>query len=264
MLMSHGTGGLADGMCWLGHALAKRGFVAISVCHHGNTAIEPYLPEGFLCWWERPRDLTLALDMLSGSGRFAGRLDLARVYAAGYSLGSHTVLQLAGAETSLDEFERWRVAQGGHGGGPREFPDLEQQVPVLWAEQAVFRQSLARHGASYRDDRVRGILALAPAPPVRSLTAASLKDIKVPVHLVAAAGDVEAPLATGAAWLSTQNPGFRLTVLDGELGHQVFLPLPTTLGRKLAPDLCMDATPIRRASVHRAIGAMAATLFAAH
>lgn len=63
----------------------------IGVDHHGNTALEPYRAESFLCWWERPRDLTLALDHLGETGPFARRLDLDHVGAAGFSLGGHTV-----------------------------------------------------------------------------------------------------------------------------------------------------------------------------
>ena len=59
VLLSHGTGGTVMHLEWLARDLAERGFIAIGVDHHGNTTTEPYRAEGFLCWWERARDLTL-------------------------------------------------------------------------------------------------------------------------------------------------------------------------------------------------------------
>lgn len=87
VLVSHGTGGTAASMGWLACALAERGYVVLAASHHGNTAIEPYRAEGFLCWWERARDLSVLLDHLMTEVRFAGCLDPDRVFAIGFSLG---------------------------------------------------------------------------------------------------------------------------------------------------------------------------------
>src|ERR1700733_13670009 len=47
IVLSHGTGGSALQMAWLGTALARAGFVAVAVNHPGNNALEPYTAEGF-------------------------------------------------------------------------------------------------------------------------------------------------------------------------------------------------------------------------
>ena len=110
-----------------------------------------------MCWWERARDLTTILDWASDDGPFAGRLDLANVFAGGFSLGGYTVLALAGAMSDLALFQVWRDSKGEAGGGPREFPDLADHVPRLLKESEPFRQSMARHGNSYHDSpRPRG------------------------------------------------------------------------------------------------------------
>lgn len=62
VLLSHGSGGVAAGLEWLGYRLAQSGFVALSINHHGHTGSEPYRPEGFLCLWERATDLSALLD----------------------------------------------------------------------------------------------------------------------------------------------------------------------------------------------------------
>jgi predicted dienelactone hydrolase len=87
VLLSHGTGGAAFQLEWLARELARHGFIAVGIDHHGNSSAEPYRAEGFLAWWERARDLSLLLDRLAAEGCFAGRVDLDRVHVAGYSLG---------------------------------------------------------------------------------------------------------------------------------------------------------------------------------
>src|SRR5882762_1212090 len=53
IVMSHGTGGSAIMMMWLGYYLASRGYIVAAVNHHGNTAAEAQRsPQGFLLYWE--------------------------------------------------------------------------------------------------------------------------------------------------------------------------------------------------------------------
>lgn len=47
IVISHGTGGSALAMAWLGTRLAAHGFIAVAVNHPGNNALEPYTPQGF-------------------------------------------------------------------------------------------------------------------------------------------------------------------------------------------------------------------------
>lgn len=262
VLLSHGTGGTADGMGWLGRRLAGKGFIALAVSHHGNTAIEPYLPEGFWCWWERARDLTVLLDRLAAHGRFAGRLDPGSVFAAGFSLGGYTALSLAGALTDLDLFERWRRAEAPDMGGPREFPDLVDRVRLLHDESETFRQSVARHGRNHLESRVRAVAAYAPAPTVRAFTPSSVASIAIPVALMTGAGDTEAPFETCTQWLKERNPAFAITALDAPTGHYVFLPEATDAGRAQEPAICVDPPGVDRAAIHDRAAAMAWRLFA--
>lgn len=104
ILMSHGTGGSPESMGWLARRLAEAGYIVIGAHHHGNTAIEPYRPEGFLCWWERAADLSALLTTLAAEGPFAQRLDFDNVSAVGFSLGAYTVVALAGVVTSMERY----------------------------------------------------------------------------------------------------------------------------------------------------------------
>ena len=106
IMLSHGTGGSALGMGWLGHYLAAHGYIAAAINHHGNTAIETYTARGFLLWWERATDITVVIDrLLNEIGEFKNRIDETRIAVAGFSLGGNTAIMLAGGRCSLDNFE---------------------------------------------------------------------------------------------------------------------------------------------------------------
>ena len=260
VLMSHGTGGTAHGLGWLGIRFARAGYIAVAVSHHGNTAIEPYLVEGFACWWERAGDLIVALDQLSDESRFSGRLDLARVFAAGFSLGGYTVIALAGAQTDLKLFQRWNEEHAG-GRGPREFPDLGEQIPKLLASSEEFRRSVDRHNQSWRDARIKAVFAYAPAPPVRGFTTYSLAEIDVPVGLMVGGADREAPPQVCAVWLHQHLKHSQLTVLEDHVGHYVFLCEATERAKALEPEIALDPSGVNRALVHDQAAAAAIEWF---
>ncbi|MFD2139724.1 hypothetical protein [Ancylobacter oerskovii] len=261
VLLSHGTGGTVAGLEWLAHRLAARGFLVAGVDHHGNTAREAYRPEGFLCWWERAGDLSRLADHLLAAPRFAGRIDPARLHAAGFSLGGHAVLALLGAITEVPRFLAW-AAGGPFERGPREFPDLGGRIAPLLAESAVFRESWERQSRDYRDARLRTALLMAPAPTVRAFTPESLAAIRLPVVLAVGGADREAPAAECAGWLHEVLPASRLVSLGADAGHYVFLGECTPQARRAEPDICRDAPGVDRAGVHAAMAALALDLFA--
>src|SRR5262245_11811469 len=65
VVVSHGTGGSGSDMKWLVEPLVAAGFRVVAVDHHGNNYVDGYEPEGFLYVWERPKDLSVVLDVLA-------------------------------------------------------------------------------------------------------------------------------------------------------------------------------------------------------
>lgn len=252
VLLSHGTGGTAASLGWLATRLAAMGWIVIGVDHHGNTASETYRPEGFLCWWERPRDLTAAMDILSENGRFAGRLDLNRVSAVGFSLGGYTALATAGAITDMALFQKWGEGRP-QGNGPREFPDLAAYIPPLLEKSLVFKRSWNNQSISTLDTRVKSVVALAPAPTVRGFTLDSLRQISVPVTLAVGGADREAPAEDCCIWLHHHVPNATLHLLDRNIGHYIFLCEGTENGKGVEPDVWCDAPGVDRNSIHDAV-----------
>ncbi len=168
VVLSHGTGGNVWSLGWLGRRLAQHGFVAVGVNHHGNTTREPYRAEGFLCWWERARDLTVLLDQIATQSKFSNRLDMDNVFVAGHSLGGCTAIALLGGITTASRFQP-SPANRDFARGVREFPDLADHLPGLLERSTVFRESWARMSNSYRDVRFKAALVLAPGRSVLGL-----------------------------------------------------------------------------------------------
>jgi len=193
VLLSHGTGGTAQSIGWIGRGLAQRGFVVLAINHHGNTSIEPYRAEGFLCWWERESDLSAILDLVNTTAEFKGRLDIANVFAVGFSLGAHSVVALGGAITSLGQFDAWTKLNKKFGLGPKEFPNLIDRVENLAKNSAQFRVSMKRQGDDFSNPLIRAIVAIAPPPPVRSFKPDSIANMLVPVMTIYGEMDSEAP-----------------------------------------------------------------------
>ena len=250
VLLSHGTGGTANGLAWLATRLAQSGYICVGVDHHGNTGSEIYLPEGFLCWWERAIDLSFIIDHVNQISPIESRVNLNDISVVGFSLGGYTALSLVGAITSMKQFENWLATDPDSSGGPREFPDLDQAIPRLISSSSRFRQSWERHGDSYLDTRVSRCVAIAPAPTVRGFVTHSLRKIDCPTLIIGGEADLEAPFHSCAQWLFDQNRSFQLKSLGEGVGHYVFLAECTDHGICVEPEICIDASSIVRSEVH--------------
>jgi len=256
VLLSHGTGGTVLHLDWLARDLARAGFIAVGVDHHGNTITEPYRAEGFLCAWERARDLTVLLDA-TAEREFAGHVDINRVYVVGYSLGGCTATALLGAVTESSPFER-SAGNTEFSRGPKEFPDLADHLPGLLETSAVFRDSWARMSQSTHDPRVRAALLLAPGRSARGFSEDSLRAITAPARIIVGGADFLAPTAH---WLHARLQASQLEMLGPEVGHYVFVAEATEAGRQANPDYCTDAPAVDRRSVHDHVAALAIELF---
>jgi predicted dienelactone hydrolase len=262
VVLSHGTGGAGLQLMWLGHYLAARGNIVVALSHHGNSGDGGnYEPQGFMLWWERARDVTIAIDRMIADSVFGSRIDPARIAAAGFSLGGYTVIALVGGRTSLGEFARFCSGPNrDFTCGPQlEFPEAPARFDSLRKSDAIVQASLARAGNSYLDPRIKAVFAIAPALG-SAFTSQSLGAIRIPVAIAAGAGDSVAPVATNAQRLATLISNAKLTVLPGAVGHYVFLAECKPAGVREIP-ICRDAPGVDRAAIHSDVAGMVDTFF---
>jgi predicted dienelactone hydrolase len=265
-MLSHGTGGSAAIVAWLGTALAAQGFIVAAVNHPGNNGLEQYTPQGFSLWWERAKDISVVIDQMLVDSTIGNRIDAARIGAAGFSLGGYTVIALAGGMTDRSAFIDFCKSPKADNicKTPPEFPgDLFNISGDLARTDSDYRNSINHAGDSYRDPRIRAVFAMAPAlgpafPP------GGLAKISIPVEIVAGASDSNVPIDSSARYFAAHIRGARLTIFPGGVGHYDFLDSCTDQGRKIRPLLCDDATGVDRDVIHERTIAMAIRFFGAN
>jgi predicted dienelactone hydrolase len=260
ILLSHGTGGAALQMGWLGTVLAAHGYIAVAVNHPGNNAVEGYTARGFATWWERARDLSAIADAMLKDPTFRGRIDARRIGAAGFSLGGYTMIAIAGGITDPSAFFAFckSAAADDICKSPQEFPTLNEDFERL-SNTADFQMALRRAGDSYRDPRVHAVFAMAPALGP-AFPASGLARISIPVEIVAGTADANVPIASSAVYLATHIPNAKLQTFPG-VGHYAFLDTCTDRGRGLLPLLCNDELGVNREAIHAETAALAVDFF---
>ena len=260
ILISHGTGGSADSLDWLGAQLAAHGFIAVGVNHPGNNALEPYTWEGFNLWWERARDLSDVLDAMLKDREFGRRIDEHRIGAAGFSLGGYTVLELAGARTNRDALIRFcDSAQADAACTPPEMRQIPGAHHEVGAPNPAVEDSIAHSGDSYRDPRIRAVFAMAPALG-EAFTRADLKDIRIPIRIVAGASDTTVPPETNAKRFAALDAAITLEILPGGVAHYTFLN-SCLLTKVSNLPFCGDLPGVGREEVHATVAAEAVQFF---
>lgn len=214
VMLSHGATGRAAHMAWLGRELAAHGYLAAAVEHSGSVEEErgsqPLSLADFY-FWERPRDLSVALDRLLADPQLGPRIDPRRIGAAGFSLGATSVLLLAGPRLDRERLQR-------DPNPPALYADLMARHEALGGRDPVVNASMDRAESSHRDPRVRAIFGLAPAVG-HGFNADTLAQVAVPVHLVVGDADPVTPAAANAGYFAGHIPGAGYTVLPGERGH---------------------------------------------
>jgi predicted dienelactone hydrolase len=260
IVLSHGTGGSAMQMAWLGTALARAGYIAAAVNHPGNNALEPYTAEGFVLWWERATDLSEVIDGMLADEEFGPRVDKDRIGAAGFSIGGYTVLALGGARTDIsviiDFCKKQPETPVCHVPEMKEMGTPEQMLAAVRKTSGV---SLARSNESYRDPRVHAIFAIAPAEGM-TLTHDSLHSMRVPVQIVVGSADPIATPKDNADLIRSQIRGAKETVLPN-VAHYTFLDTCTAQGKKELGVFCEDPPGVDREAVHAEVDEIAVGFF---
>ncbi|MFF3209040.1 alpha/beta hydrolase family protein [Streptomyces sp. NPDC002886] len=185
VVVSHGTGGSGSDMRWLVDPLHAAGFRVVALDHHGNDFVGGYEPEGFLHPWERPRDVSFALDAL------AKEQPLGPVGVAGFSIGGYTAAALAGAR--IDPGILLAVAKG-EVPLPEipEFPGVLEALRAKYPQDEVPEGTLAPAGDDLSDPRVRAVFLVSPGVGAM-VTRESLEAVRVPVAIRWAGADTITP-----------------------------------------------------------------------
>ncbi|MEW5850073.1 MAG: hypothetical protein AB2A00_14890 [Myxococcota bacterium] len=225
VLFSHGSGGTRHDLAWLARALAREGYLVAAVTHPGNT-YQDNDPLRRLEIWQRPQDVRAVLDGLLAHPFWGPRVDRRHISAVGHSLGGYTVLAVAGARYDVKRAREHCLG-----------PDADAACRAA-AEVDRSRIDYRPSGLSYRDGRVRAVVALAPAvgPGFDERSAA---EVTVPVHIISGLqDDITLHRLHAARWANLLHA--ELTVLD-EANHYTFINPCNALGSLGRISACADA-----------------------
>lgn len=261
IVLSHGTGGSALMMAWLGTRLAASGYIVVAVNHPGNNALEKYTVQGFSFWWDRAEDLSATITSMLSDPVFGPRINKNKIGAGGFSIGGNTVITLAGGIANPRALERFCSSPNADQtcDSPPEFPSLKKKIKALEKSSSTFVTQLLGAEKSHQDSRVKAVFAIAPALG-KAFIPSTLEQISIPVEIVAGESDEIMPLKNNAKLLAQHISTSRLVLLP-QVGHYTFLAVCTEIWQEKQHKLCTDRPKINRNEVHKKVARRAIRFF---
>lgn len=215
VVISHGFGGNWGNQAWLASALAHQGYIVAAVNHPGTTS-KDRSPEAAAQLWQRPLDLSRAIDAVLAEPRRFGTVDHQRIAVIGHSLGGWTALEIAGARFDPARFEQ----------DCKVHPELSSCSVYQQINTASTPALKARLSGDLRDKRVTKVVSL-DLGLSRGMTDTSLAALSVPT-LVIAAGvpSVELPAELESDDVARRLPGALVQhVKISEASHFTFMAI---------------------------------------
>lgn len=244
VLLSHGSGGNADGLGWLAAGLVAKGAIVLAVNHQGSTSGDSSARRS-LDLAARAKDLSGALDAILADPSFAPHIDPTHISVIGFSLGGTTALGLAGLR-----FDGATQAQNCTTGPEAADCDFYLRGCANFASAAGFT-------ANNRDPRITNAIAIDPGFG-GAVTESSLTAVTIPLHLINLGEATRLPavdLSEKGNNLAKRLPHATYTVI-APANHFTFLA-PCKFGATtlLALDgedpICTDPADTDRAATHQ-------------
>lgn len=248
VMFSHGRGSNPLYYAWFAETLAAHGYVVAGLYHYRANTYDQTIAYLANKLWQRPRDVSLAIDFLLTDPFFGTHIDAKRIGIAGHSQGGFTSLWIGGAKVNPDKYLAFQTGWKNN-----------QMVPAHLRDELPLDPAPA---LDVHDPRIRGAFAMAPGIiKAFGMDEAGLGQLAIPVYITVGARDTQTPLADNAAFAAKHIPNAKLETIPGPVDHEIFVNECDQEGRDEFPEACIDAPGVDRAAIHQAVGAAALQFF---
>ncbi len=248
IMLSHGRGSNPLQYAWFAQTLAAHGYIVAAPYHYrANTydATIAYLANKL---WQRPVDISLIITDLLADPLWGKTIDPDRIAVAGHSQGGFTSLWIGGAKVNPDKYlafqQGWRN---------------NQAVPQYLRDELPLDPAPA---LSVHDPRIRCAFAMAPGIiKAFGMDEAGLAALAIPTYITVGARDTQTPPADNAEFAAKYIPDAELTIIPGNVDHEIFVNECDDEGRDEFPEACIDAPGVDRHAIHQSVGDAALSFF---
>jgi predicted dienelactone hydrolase len=244
LIISHGTGGNRFSLTWFIDEMVKEGYVVISLDHYGNSSFNK-IPREFVKWWERAIDVQFVLTQVLKDSEIRTKIDTSRIGGVGFSLGGYTNIALAGGyvDRTIRENENMKEREM-----PAEFPETDEIID--FENDSLIVSSYNIYKNQVKDNRIKAFFVMAPAIGFGFHSKEQTDKITAPIFIVAGKGDLVAPVKNNAEKYHNLIRTSEIQLFDKDVGHYVFLNVPTEFGIEIAPAITIDNPTVDRKKIH--------------
>jgi predicted dienelactone hydrolase len=253
IVMSHGNGGDYTNHFDTALALAKAGFVAVTVSHTGDTHDDQ---SRALFIRDRLQHIRRLIDYMLTEWPDHARIDADRIGMFGFSSGGFTALILLGGVPDISRQEAHHLAH----------PDYYDAQLVNRASEetkakiAAFARSNPAASTWLHEPRIKAAVVAAPAVGY-TFGREGLKDVTVPIQLWRAAEDHILPNPDYAEAVHLALPDAHEYRVVENADHFDFLAPCTDILRQVAPVICVSRPGFDRTAFHQTFNAEVVRFF---
>jgi predicted dienelactone hydrolase len=264
IVFSHGYSANQWVNTWFAEHLAEHGYIVAMVRHYGNS-YRNMIPELCARPWNRPQDMSFALDKLLTDSGFAAGIDADRIGAAGFSQGGIACFWVAGVRASLtpENIKRQITVVNDPSLRMLHFKDISSERLQQVLDDFTL-EDFKRANCSYHDERFKAVFAIAPGIDEENLMfmPQGLAQALTPMHITIGAADTG--LIEQADFFAAHIPNCSFTLIPGCVTHMTMLNEGTNYGKLSKPSYTLDDSSVDRGKVHEIVAAQAIDFFNAH
>ncbi len=250
VIISHGTGSHRYAQFFMAEFLAARGVMVMSVEHPFDNAFDDRDTRTAANLWNRPVDISFALDSLLADSRLGSSVDQEKIGMIGHSIGGYTAFVIAGGIPNPERLAEYCS----------QHPEDSYMCYKFEGEKASpFR---SKDLTTLRDDRIRAVFVMAPALG-QAFGKSNMERVTVPVCLIASGRDEILPEPHNIGQYRKALPRQPEFHEFPGAGHFVYLPVCPLLVKALAMKACSDVgTP--RQEIHPELNQLSLNFFTRH